>query len=124
MLQAVSPLALAARIDEYFSPRVIAELDNNYVKLAKLKGTFGWHAHEHEDELFMVIQGRLRIDTEHGSVQLEAGELYVVPKGVRHTPVADQECVILLIEQKQTTHSGNEANAYTRSIADQLRSLD
>ena len=116
-----SPKALAAGLEELWSPRVIAELDDHYVKVAKVHGTFGWHAHADEDELFVVLDGRFRIEMEHATVTLGPGELYVVPKGVRHNPGADDVCLLMLIEKKTTAHTGDTVNAHTRSLADQLR---
>jgi mannose-6-phosphate isomerase-like protein (cupin superfamily) len=118
-----NPSAIAARLDELWSPRVIAEVDEVYVKVARLEGTFGWHAHEGEDELFLVLRGTLRLEMEAGPVTLRQGELYVVPKGVRHNPVAESECHVLLVERKATLHTGDQVNERTRSIADQLRPL-
>ena len=89
--------------------------------VAKIQGTFGWHAHEHEDELFMILKGSLRIEMENGSVDLGEGDVYVVPKGTRHNPVAAEECHVLLIERKSTLHTGDMITEKTRSIADQLR---
>ncbi|WP_350016195.1 cupin domain-containing protein [Rhodanobacter sp. IGA1.0] len=120
MPSAVSPKAAAAALAEYWSPRVIGELDDSYLKVAKLLGTFGWHSHDDEDELFMVLDGRLRIELETGAVELDQGELFVVPKGTRHNPVAAAECLILLIERKSTLHTGNQVTGRTRSIAQQL----
>ena len=80
-----------------------------------------WHSHENEDELFLVLKGQLRIEMEHESVQLNEGEMFVVPKGVRHNPVADAECHILLIERKSTLHTGDVVTEKTRSLAEQLR---
>ena len=121
MPQAASPARVAARLDELWSPRVVAEVDDAYVKVAKVHGTFGWHAHADEDELFLVLKGRLRIEMEAGAVELGEGELYVVPKGVRHNPVAEQECHVMLIERKTTLHTGDTVSDKTRSIAEQLR---
>ena len=121
MPQAASPARVAARLDELWSPRVVAEVDDAYVKVAKVHGTFGWHAHADEDELFLVLKGRLRIEMEAGAVELGEGELYVVPKGVRHNPVAADECHVMLIERKTTLHTGDMVNEKTRSIAEQLR---
>lgn len=121
MTHATSPARVAARLDELWSPRVVAEVDDAYVKVAKVHGTFGWHAHADEDELFLVLKGRLRIEMEAGAVELGEGELYVVPKGVRHNPVAEQECHVMLIERKSTLHTGDMVNDKTRSIAEQLR---
>lgn len=120
MPAAISPKAAAAALSEYWSPRVIGELDDNYLKVAKLLGSFGWHSHDDEDELFLVLDGHLRIELETEVVELDQGELYVVPKGVRHNPVASAECLILLIERKSTLHTGNQVTERTRSITQQL----
>ena len=120
MPAAISPRKAAEALTEYWSPLVIGELDDSYLKVAKLLGTFGWHSHDDEDELFLVLSGQLRIELETGAVELAEGELFVVPKGVRHNPVAQAECLILLIERKSTLHTGNQVNERTRSIAQQL----
>lgn len=106
---------------EYWSPKVIGRVNDQYVKIAKLKGEFVWHAHEAEDELFLVVRGQLRIQLEDGEVQLGPGQFVVVPKGVRHNPVAEEECWIMLIETVSTQHTGEVVTPRTRSIADQLR---
>jgi mannose-6-phosphate isomerase-like protein (cupin superfamily) len=121
MPTATSPRQIAASLTEFWSPRVVAEVDDTYVKVAKVLGTFTWHAHEHEDELFLILKGRLRIEMEDGAVELNEGDVYVVPKGVRHNPVAEEECHVLLIERKSTLHTGDVVTAQTRSIAEQLR---
>jgi mannose-6-phosphate isomerase-like protein (cupin superfamily) len=123
MNKLASPTQVAASLDEFWSPRVVAELDDSYVKVAKVHGVFGWHAHADEDELFFILQGRLRIEMEDGAVELGPGQLFVVPKGVRHNPVAEDECLLMLIERKSTLHTGNEVTERTRSIADQLRAV-
>jgi len=123
MSLATSPKNVAAALTEHWSPRIVAELDDNYVKVAKLHGVFGWHAHADEDELFMVLQGHLRIEMEAESVELDAGEIFVVPKGVRHNPVASEECLVMLIERKSTLHTGDSVTEKTRSLAEQLRPL-
>ncbi len=115
-----SPRDIAAALPELWSPRVIGEVDDNYVKVARVQGVFGWHDHADEDELFFILQGHLRIEMESGAVELDAGAMFVVPKGVRHNPVAEQECLLMLIERKSTRHSGDEVHAHTRSIAEQL----
>lgn len=120
MPTAISPRQAAAALTEYWSPRVVGELDDSYLKVAKLLGTFGWHSHDDEDELFLVLAGKLRIELETGAVELAEGELFVVPKGVRHNPVAQAECLILLIERQSTLHTGNQVTERTRSIAQQL----
>lgn len=124
MHQPISPQRLADALTELWSPRVIAEVDDAYVKVAKLHGSFGWHAHADEDELFLVLSGHLRIEMEHGAVELRQGELFVVPKGVRHNPVADDECQVMLIERKSTLHTGDVTTDRTRSLAEQLRPID
>ena len=116
-----SPRKVAAALTELWSPRVIAEVDDSYVKVAKVQGVFGWHAHTDEDELFLILAGHLRIEMEDGAVELDEGDVYVVPKGVRHNPVAVDECHVLLIERKSTLHTGDSVSDKTRSIADQLR---
>ena len=119
----VSPSQVAASLTELWSPRVVGEVDEAYIKVAKVQGSLVWHSHEAEDELFLVLKGHLRIELEDGSVELDEGELFVVPKGVRHNPVADQECHLLLIERKSTLHTGAELTERTRSVAEQLRPL-
>ena len=116
-----SPREVAAALTELWSPRVVAEVDDSYVKVARLHGVFGWHAHQGEDELFLVLKGHLRIEMESKVVELTEGEMYVVPKGVRHNPVAEQECHVMLIEKKSTLHTGDVVNERTRSLAEQLR---
>jgi mannose-6-phosphate isomerase-like protein (cupin superfamily) len=121
MSNVTSPLRIAAGLTELWSPRVIGEVDDAYVKVAKVQGSLAWHSHEHEDELFLVLAGRLRIEMEDGAVELGEGEMFVVPKGVRHNPVADQECLLMLVERKSTLHTGDVTTAKTRTIEDQLR---
>jgi mannose-6-phosphate isomerase-like protein (cupin superfamily) len=110
----------AADLAEYWSPRVVAEVDDSYVKVAKVKGSLAWHTHEREDEMFLVLKGRLRIEMEQETVELREGEMFVVPKGTRHNPVAEEECHVLLIERKSTAHTGDVITDKTRSIEEQL----
>ena len=123
MSSAVSPGKVAASLTEYWSPRVVAEIDESYVKVAKVLGTLAWHSHENEDELFYILKGSLAIELEDRTVVLREGDAFVVPKGVRHNPIAEEECHILLIEKKSTLHTGTETTEKTRSLADQLRPL-
>ena len=111
---------VAADLPEYWSPRVVGEVDDSYVKVAKVKGSLAWHSHDREDELFLVLRGQLRIEMEHESIELREGEMFVVPKGVRHNPVAEDECHILLFEGKSTAHTGDVVTDRTRSIEEQL----
>lgn len=124
MLKPVSPAKVASLLTELWSPRVVAELDDSYVKVAKVQGTFDWHAHDDEDELFFVLKGRLRIELESGPVEIEEGEAFVVPKAVRHRPFAEEECHLMLIERKTTRHTGSEITGHTRSLDEQLRPVD
>lgn len=121
MSEVVSPRKVAEALTELWSPRIIAELDDSYVKVAKLQGSLVWHSHDDEDELFLVLKGLLRIEMEDRTVELGEGEAFVVPKGVRHNPIAEQECHVMLIERKTTQHTGSEVTDRTRSVADQLR---
>jgi mannose-6-phosphate isomerase-like protein (cupin superfamily) len=120
---AASPKLIASSLTELWSPRVIAEVDDAYIKVAKVHGSLAWHSHDREDELFLILEGRLRIEMEDGNVELAEGEMFVVPKGVRHNPVAEQECLLMLIERKTTQHTGDVVTDKTRSLADQLRPL-
>lgn len=94
------------RIGEYWSPRVVADVNDMQVKLAKVKGEFVWHRHEAQDELFIVVRGRLRIEFRDGEVVLEAGEMLVVPRGVEHRPVAEEEVQLMLVEPLGTVNTG------------------
>jgi mannose-6-phosphate isomerase-like protein (cupin superfamily) len=116
-----SPGNVAAALTELWSPRVVAEVDDAYVKVAKVQGSLAWHSHDNEDELFFVLKGHLRIEMEGRTAELGEGEMYVVPKGVRHNPVADQECHLMLVERKSTLHTGSTVTEKTRSLAEQLR---
>ena len=92
---------------DYWHPRIVADLNGQQVKLAKLKGEFEWHHHEREDELFLVLRGRLTIKLRDGDVRLEEGECVVVPRGVEHKPVAEDEAHVLLFEPATTLNTGN-----------------
>ena len=119
----ISPLEIADSLTELWSPQVIAEVDDMYVKVAKVKGELAWHAHEQEDELFFILRGEFTLEFEYGRVTLRAGEMFVVPRGKRHHPIAKEECLLLLLERKSTAHTGGEVTSQTKSIADQLRWL-
>jgi len=93
--------------DEYWSPKIVGELNGQVVKIAKLKGEFLWHHHEAEDEFFMAIKGSIVIQLREGDVVLEEGEFFVVPCGVEHKPVAEEEAHILLFEPESTLNTGN-----------------
>jgi len=121
MSSAISPKKIAQSLQELWSPRVIGEVDDVFIKVAKLHGTLAWHSHDDEDELFLVLKGHLRIELEDSCIELDEGEMFIVPKGVRHNPVAEQECQVMLIERKSTRHTGEVTTEKTRSLAEQLR---
>lgn len=116
----VSPLQLAESLSEYWSPKVISEVDSSYVKVAKLKGSLVWHDHPGEDELFLILKGSLVIEYEDRKVNLQTGDLHVVPKGMKHNPIAEKECLVMLVEKKSTLHTGNLNTPDSRSIDEQL----
>lgn len=118
-----SPQKIAESLTEHWSPRVIAEMDDSYIKVAKIEGSLAWHCHDNEDELFLILKGHLRIEMEDRSVELSEGDMFVVPKGVRHNPIAEHECHIMLIERKSTLHTGDVSSPKTRTLTDQLRPL-
>lgn len=121
MLRATTLTDAFEQVTEYWSPKVIGQVNNQLLKVAKLKGEFVWHSHDSEDELFYVIKGSLRIELEDGPVALSEGDFLTVPRGVRHNPVATDECWVLLIEPGSTKHTGEEVTPRTRSIEEQLR---
>lgn len=92
---------------DHWSPKIVAELNGQHVKLAKFQGEFVWHHHEHEDELFMVLKGRFKMELRDRDIWLEEGEFLVVPRGVEHRPVAEEEVQILLFEPASTLNTGN-----------------
>ncbi len=101
---------------EYWSPKIAGEINDSYLKLVKFKGEFVWHHHEHEDELFLVVKGRLLIKLRDRDIWLGEGEFVVIPKGVEHMPVANEEVHVLLLEPKTTLNTGNVENE--RTVAD------
>jgi len=121
MIQSVNLMAALDGVTEHWSPKVVGRVNDQYVKVAKVRGQLAWHRHDDEDELFQVVRGRLRIQFEGGAeTVLEAGEFCVVPKGVLHNPVADEECWIVLVETVTTKHTGDVETPLTRSIEQQL----
>ena len=115
--------AAFGKLQEYFSPKVVGRVNDQYVKVTKLKGEFPWHTHEHEDEMFLVVRGRLTIgrsEQDGGPVVLEPGEFFIVPRGMRHNTSATEETWNILIEPVTTTHSGDVQSPLTKSISEQL----
>ncbi|HEY0524281.1 MAG TPA: cupin domain-containing protein [Stellaceae bacterium] len=108
-------------VEEYWSPKVVARVNDQYVKVAKIRGQLAWHSHEGEDELFYVLRGRLRIEYEgEKTVHLGPGSLHVVPRGALHNPVAEEECWLVLVETVTTKHTGDVDTPLTKTIEQQL----
>lgn len=116
-------------INDHWNPRIVGELNGQYLKLVKFKGPFSWHHHDNEDEMFLVVRGRFRMELREKSAEpdaesqereiwLEAGEFMVVPRGVEHRPVADEEAEVLLFEPATTLNTGNVENVLTRQKLD------
>ena len=103
-----------ALFSDHFEPRIIGDLNDTHVKAVKLKGEFVWHHHDNEDEMFLVVKGRLRMRFRDREVSVLPGEFIIVPKGVEHMPVADEEVHVVLIEPKTTLNTGNVRNERTR----------
>jgi mannose-6-phosphate isomerase-like protein (cupin superfamily) len=99
--------------NDYWSPKIVGELNDSHIKLVKLKGEFVWHHHETEDELFLVVKGSLLIKLRDQDIFLEEGEFVIIPRGVEHLPIADEEAYVLLLEPKTTLNTGNIGNERT-----------
>ena len=106
MNNSINLLKKFSQFNDQWSPKIIAECNGQLIKLAKIEGEFVWHNHPDEDEVFFIVKGKLLLKFRDKDVHLKEGELYVVPKGVDHFPVADQECWVMLIEPKGTKHTG------------------
>ena len=119
-IEKIAPLEVANSLSAYWSPKIISSVNDSYIKVAKLKGEFVWHSHEQEDEMFMVLKGELKLEFRNSSIALQAGECYVVPAGVEHNPIAEEECLVMLIESKATLHTGNVVHKGAKSIEEQL----
>jgi mannose-6-phosphate isomerase-like protein (cupin superfamily) len=102
-----------AQFSDHWSPRIIAQMNDYHFKIVKVQGEFVWHDHPETDEVFVVLKGQLEIQFRDGHVILHEGELYVVPKGVEHKPVAEQECQMLLVEPAGTVNTGDLVNERT-----------
>ena len=113
-MEAVNLNEKLSRVHEHWSPTIIGELNDTYVKVVKFTGEFVWHHHDNEDEMFLVVKGRLRMRFRDREVAVLPGEFIIVPKGVEHLPVADEEVHVVLIEPKTTLNTGNVRNERTR----------
>ena len=116
----VNFLQALEQITEHWYPRVIGRVNDQYVKVAKLQGQLAWHKHDSEDEMFLVVYGRLILQFEDNEVALNPGDFYVIPKGTLHNPLAEEECGIVLIETVTTRHTGDVDTPLTKSIEEQL----
>ncbi|SHJ68353.1 cupin domain-containing protein [Propionispora hippei] len=106
--------------NEYWSPRIIGEVNDSYVKIAKFKGDFIWHTHQKEDEMFYVLKGSLTIKFRDKAVLLQEGECIIIPRGIEHMPVADEEVYVMLIEPKATLNTGNIINDRTMETLEKI----
>ncbi len=104
-----------SKIDAQWTPKIVAQMNDNYIKLVKIEDEFVWHSHPETDEVFLVINGSMRIDFRDGAVELQQGEMVVVPRGVEHRPFAESECDVLLIEPVQTINTGDAGGERTVS---------
>jgi len=111
--QAINFTAKLAKFNEQWSPRVIAEMNDYQFKLVKIQGEFVWHDHPETDETFIVLEGKMAIVFRDGQVDLSAGEMFVVPRGVAHKPLADEECRVLIIEPRGVVNTGDAGGALT-----------
>jgi len=109
-----------SQFSDYWNPRIIGELNGQYVKLAKVQGEFIWHKHDEEDELFMLIEGNFRLELRDQTIQLKPGEMVIIPKGVEHKPVAEGEAHIMLFEPKEVVNTGNIKNERTRAQLERI----
>ena len=109
-----------ALFHEHYVPKIVGELNDQYVKLVKFKGPYVWHDHENEDEMFLVVRGQLRIDFRDRSVELNTGEFLVIPRGVEHRPDADEEALVMLFEPKSTVNTGRVEHEYTKTELERI----
>ena len=107
MIQKINLKGKFQLFSDYWHPRIIGQVNDTHIKLARLKGRFEWHHHDTEDEMFLVIQGNLAIELEDGVIALSEGETVVIPRGVEHCPVAAEEALVMLIEPASTVNTGN-----------------
>ena len=111
MPEAINLAEKLSKFSEHWSPKTVSKFNGHDIMVVKVKGEFNWHSHEDTDDFFMVLSGRIRIETENGNVDLGPGELYVIPKGIQHRPVAEEEAHLMLIEKSGTPNTGDEATA-------------
>lgn len=119
-MEKVNLRAKLAQLADHWNPRIVGELNGQHVKLVKFAGPFVWHRHEAEDELFLVVQGRFRMELSDRAIELEEGDFLIVPRGVEHRPVADEEVHVLLFEPAGTLNTGNVEDARTRRVLETI----
>ena len=105
---------------DHWHPRIVGELNGQHVKLTKFKGSFVWHHHEHEDEMFLVVKGSFRLELRDQTIELNEGEFLIVPRGVEHRPVADEEVQIMMFEPAGTLNTGNVKSEKTREVLEKI----
>ena len=113
MVEVINLEEKLSKFHQLWAPKIIAQVNDDHIKLAKVQGDFVWHNHSQTDEVFLVLQGNLRIDFPDGSVELHPGEICVVPKGLSHKPSAETECHLLLLEPAGTVNTGDTRNQFT-----------
>ena len=119
-MQKVSIKDKLALFNDYWSPKIIGELNGQHVKLAKFKGEFIWHKHDNEHEMFWVLNGRLKIEFRDKLVELNENEFIIIPKGIEHKPIAENEVSVLLFEPKTTLNTGNQKSSLTHETLDEI----
>ena len=115
MMEKINLKKKLSQFSDHWSPRIIAEMNDYQFKLVKIQGEFVWHNHTDTDEVFIVIEGKMEIEFENETVELNEGEMYVVPKGVLHKPRSDSECKIMLVEPRGVINTGNSEGELTAS---------
>ncbi|MEI6408951.1 MAG: cupin domain-containing protein [Bacteroidota bacterium] len=108
------------QFSDHWNPRIVGELNNQHVKLVKFQGEFVWHKHDHEDEMFYVLEGRFNMEFRDKTIELNQGEFLIVPRGVEHRPVAEQEVSVMLFEPSTTLNTGDAASHLTRDTLERI----
>lgn len=109
-----------ASFSDYWNPRIVGELNGQHIKLVKFKGEFVWHKHDNEDEMFLVVKGKFKMEFRDKTVELNEGEFIIVPKGIEHKPVADEEVEVMLFEPATTLNTGNTRGELTRDTLEKI----
>lgn len=114
MIEKINIKNKLALFNEYWSPKIVGAINDHHVKLVKLKGDFVWHKHENEDEMFLVLEGQLKIEFRDKTIELNKNEFVIIPRGTEHKPIADEEVSVMLFEPKNTLNTGNTKNNFTK----------